>query len=148
MRIEVLTVIIIFSSLSFSCKSKKQNSENDVTISRVVMPTFPNCKNDNDKTNCSKNYVSDLVLKEVINQELFIDNDTLKIEFSVDINGLVVPRPNFIKSSNKKLEEICYKVLKKLPYVKPAYNADNNVYQYSIQSFYVIIISNLVTNKK
>jgi|TARA_R110002012_G_scaffold297328_2_gene495277 hypothetical protein len=128
--------------LSISCKSKNQISHKTPRTVTVSLPTFPNCKNKNDRLKCSENYIGDLIISEVMEQKMFVVNDTIDISLSVETDGTVKPISNEIKSSNEKLKDICNKVLNKIPKVKPAFNFNNNEHQNFTHSFYLIIIDN------
>ena len=92
------------------------------------------------------NKVRDLILERVKQENIQIENDTLKVGFMVQIDGKVKPTKSNIKSNNIVLEKIGLETIENLPIVIPSYSERMKQNVTYGNSFYIIFENNKVTN--
>ena len=120
------------------------NIENPIVNS--IEPTFPDCENSTQKIGCMNNKVRDLILERVKQENIQIENDTLKVGFMVQIDGKVKPTKSNIKSNNIVLEKIGLEAIENLPIVIPSYSERMKQNVTYGNSFFIIIKNNKVVN--
>ncbi|NQX82264.1 MAG: hypothetical protein HRT66_09770 [Flavobacteriaceae bacterium] len=130
----------------FIKKNRKKILNIEYPIRSSLDTIFSDCENSDDKIRCMNNKVRDLIIQRIKKEKIQIKNDTLKMGYSVQIDGRVEPLKNSIKSNNKKLEKLALDIIENLPIITPFYSEKmrKNVYLASI--FFVIIKNNEVVN--
>lgn len=130
---------LIFSLLMSFNTFSQENSMLDYINTKT--PTYPNCENSPNKSECFQTSIGELILKELneSNKLNAIYVDKIEIELLIRVESTGKSTILRLTTKQKDIEKIAKKALEKLPIITPIYSEQDKESKTSSQGFYILI---------
>ncbi len=149
-RFSIISLMFILM-IAISCKREKSQLSTKETVkvkdsfsNKKMYPLINGCETA-EKPTCFENNISDLILTQIKEENLFFENDTLQVGVQVSEDGIVTIQKN--ETKNPLLEETSSRALNSLPRIEPAYSQFTNKYVNMSLSWFIIIKNNEIVNR-